>query len=58
MSLKSGLGRVGVSALLVGVLVSGSTALARQGPEDDSSAGQREAVPMEAQDPHVAFGPF
>jgi hypothetical protein len=56
MSLRSLLGRAGVGAVLVGVLVSGSTALAV--PEDDSSTGHREGVPRDVNTPGHVFGPF
>jgi hypothetical protein len=55
VTLKSGVGRVVVSGLALGALLGGSTAVAGYAPEDDS-AGNREAVPMEAQDPQAAFG--
>jgi hypothetical protein len=58
VTLKSSLRRVVVTGFVFGALLGGSTAVASQEPEDDSSAGQREAVPREPQLPKAAFGPF
>jgi hypothetical protein len=57
VTLKSGVGRVVVSGFVFGALLGGPTAAAGYEPEDDH-AGQRKAVPMEAQDPHSVFGPL
>jgi hypothetical protein len=57
VTLKSGVRGVVVSGLVLGALLGGSTAAAAYEPEDDA-AENREAVPMEAQDPNATFGPL
>ena len=57
MKLESAVSAVVVSGFVAGMLLVATTATAGYGLEDDSSAGQRDAAAMEAQDPS-AFGAF